>query len=188
MRVESSTKPRQRSARPGIAIVVVALAALAAGTAATSGLWTDLSGRFVEANVPDGIHYSWWLGHTPHALGLGENPFRTLDLNWSEGVSAMNNTTLLLPAVLLWPVTALFGSLVSLNVLNTLAVPVCAAAGYWALRQVPLTGLRDSDSDSDSDSAEAGSKLGAEDEAISAPSQRVRPRRSSGWGQERGLR
>lgn len=117
--------------------MLVALSALAAGAAVTSGLWADPSGRMVAGNVPDGIHYSWWLGHTPHAIGLGENPFRTLDLNWAEGVSAMNNTTLLLPAVLLWPVSALAGSLVSLNVLNVLAVPACAAAGYWALRQVP---------------------------------------------------
>lgn len=136
MRRESSARPSLR-VRPGTLIVLVALAALAAGVAVTAGLWLHPSGRFVAANVPDGIHYSWWLGHTPHALGLGENPFRTLDLNWPEGVSAMNNTTLLLPAVLLWPVTAVAGSLVTLNLLNALAVPACALAGYWALRQVP---------------------------------------------------
>jgi hypothetical protein len=138
MRRESSTRPSLQ-VRPGVLIVLVALAALAAGVATTAGLWIHPSARMVAANVPDGIHYSWWLGHTPHALGLGENPFRTLDLNWPEGVSAMNNTTLLLPAVLLWPVSALAGSLVALNVLNVLAVPACAAAGYWALRQVPWT-------------------------------------------------
>jgi len=136
MRRESSTRPSLR-VRPGTMIVLVGLAALAAGFAVTSGLWAHPSARIVAANVPDGIHYTWWLGHTPHALGLGENPFHTVDLNWPEGVSAMNNTTLLLPAVLLWPVTALAGSLVTLNLLNVLAVPACAAAGYWALRQVP---------------------------------------------------
>jgi hypothetical protein len=87
MRRDSSTTLSLR-VRPGILIVVVALAALAAGVAVTAGLWLDPSGRFVAANVPDGIHYSWWLGHTPHALGLGENPFRTVDLNWPEGASA----------------------------------------------------------------------------------------------------
>ena len=141
MRRESSTRPSLRM-RPGILIVLVALAALAAGVATTAGLWAHPSARMVAANIPDGIHYSWWLGHTPHALGQGENPFRTLDLNWPEGISAMNNTTLLLPAVLLWPVSALAGSLVTLNLLNVLAVPACAAAGYWALRQVPWTAGR----------------------------------------------
>ncbi|HST83147.1 MAG TPA: hypothetical protein VLL08_15540 [Kineosporiaceae bacterium] len=134
MRRESSTRS---SVRPGTMIVLVALAALGAGVCVTAGLWSHPGSRIVAGNVPDGIHYSWWLGHTPHALGLGENPFRTLDLNWREGVSAMNNTTLLLPAILLWPISALAGSLLSLNLLNILAVPACAAAGYWALRQVP---------------------------------------------------
>ena len=104
---------------------------------ATAGLWSDLAGRMIAPNLPDAIHYSWWLGHTPHAIGQGENPFTTLDLNWPEGVSAMNNTTLLLPALLLTPITLLAGSLVTLNLLNILAVPACALAGYWALRQVP---------------------------------------------------
>lgn len=136
MRWESSTRTDVRS-RPGLVIVLVATAALGFGVAVTSGLWPHLGGRMVAGNVPDATHYLWWLGHTPHALAQGENPFTTLDMNWSEGVSAMNNTTLLLPAVLLWPISWLAGSLVTLNVLNVLAVPACAAAGYWALRQVP---------------------------------------------------
>lgn len=123
--------------RPGLPIVVVALIALGFGMAATDGLWIDLADRMVAGNIPDAIHYSWWLGHTPHAIGQGENPLRTLDLNWPEGVSAMNNTTLLLPAVLLTPITLLAGSVVTLNLLNILAIPACAAAGYWALRRVP---------------------------------------------------
>jgi hypothetical protein len=136
MRAESRGARRLRVGAAGPA-VLVALVALGFGMAATVGLWTDLGGRMVAANVPDGIHYSWWLGHTPQAIGRGESPFQTLDLNWPEGVSALNNTTLLLPAVVLAPLTWLAGSLVTLNVLNALAVPAGAAAGYWALRQVP---------------------------------------------------
>lgn len=136
MRRESTTRADRRI-RPGLMIVLIAVAALACGTATTWGLWLHLGGRVVALNVPDAVHYSWWLGHTPHALTLGESPFHTRDMNWPEGVSAMNNTTLLLPALLLWPVSLMFGSLVSLNLLNVLAVPACAAAGYWALRQVP---------------------------------------------------
>jgi hypothetical protein len=119
----------------------VALVALGFGIAATSGLWLGPGGpggRMVEQNVPDAIHYSWWLGHTVHALAGGTTPFQTQDLNWPEGVSAMNNTTLLLPALVLAPVTALWNSLVTLNLLNVVAVPACAAAGYWALRRIPL--------------------------------------------------
>ncbi len=118
-------------------IAAVALVALGFGLATTSGLWAHLGDRLVGGNLPDDIHYTWWLGHTPHALWNGDNPFQTLDLNWPEGVSAMNNTTLILPSLVLSPISWLAGSLVSLNVLNVLAVPACAAAGYWALRQIP---------------------------------------------------
>src|SRR4051812_39022624 len=134
----SGTVPdRARWRRPGGLTVLVALAGLGFGLAATAPLWLDPGGSMIGPNVADAHHYLWWLGHTPHAIGQGENPLRTLDLNWPEGVSTMNNTTLLLPSLLLWPVTALAGSLAGLNVLNILAVPACVAGGYWALRRVP---------------------------------------------------
>ncbi|GLY14601.1 hypothetical protein LWF15_06305 [Kineosporia rhizophila] len=130
--------PRPRREDPsGPVLVLVALAALGFGLAATAGLWADPAGRFVAGNVPDAIHYSWWLGHTPHSLGEVRSPFETQDLNYPTGVGAMNNTTLLLPAVLLAPVTVLVNSVLTLNILNLLAVPACFAAGYWALRKVP---------------------------------------------------
>ncbi|GAB3285194.1 hypothetical protein [Kineosporia babensis] len=130
--------PRPRRDDPsGPVLVLIALAALGFGLASTAGLWADPAGRFIAGNVPDATHYSWWLGHTPHSIGQLENPFETKDLNWPTGVGAMNNTTLLLPAVLLSPLTLLVNSVLTLNVLNLLAVPACFAAGYWALRKVP---------------------------------------------------
>jgi hypothetical protein len=126
--------------RPGSAAAVVALVALALGLAATSSLWRHCGDRMLGPNLADAHHYLWWLGHTPHALARGDDPLLTTDLNWPEGVGAMNNTSLLLPAVLLWPVTALAGPLTTMNVLNLLAVPACTAGGYWALRRVPWAG------------------------------------------------
>lgn len=117
----------------------MSLVVLAAGALATHGLWSDPAARIVAANVPDATHYTWWLGHTPHALAEGRTPLFTRDMNWPTGVSAMNNTTLLLPAVLLWPLTAAFGALAALNLLNLLAVPACALAMFWALRRAPLS-------------------------------------------------
>jgi len=130
--------PRPRREDPsGPALGLIALLAVGFGVAATSGLWGDPAGRMVAGNVPDAIHYSWWLGHTPHALFQVESPFDTTDMNWPTGVGAMSNTTLLLPALLLSPVTVLGGPLLTLNILNLLAVPLCFAAAYWALRRVP---------------------------------------------------
>ncbi|MDP9825632.1 hypothetical protein [Kineosporia succinea] len=121
----------------GPVLVFVALVAFGFGLYATSGLWGGMASRVISGNVPDAMHYSWWLGHTPHALGSFETPFETDDMNWPGGVGAMNNTTLLLPAIVLSPFTLLWSSLFTLNLLNVLAVPACFAAGYWALRRVP---------------------------------------------------
>ncbi len=130
--------PRPRREDPsGPVLGVIALLALGFGLAATAGLWADPAGRMIAGNIPDATHYSWWLGHTPHALRELGNPFETTDLNWPEGVGAMSNTTLILPALLLSPLTVIGGSLLALNALNLLAVPACFAAGYWALRKVP---------------------------------------------------
>jgi hypothetical protein len=104
----------------------------------TAGLLRDLDGRMVQGNLPDAMHYTWWLGWTVHALGNLDNPLLTSTMNWPQGVSAMNNTTLLLPAVVLSPVTALFGPLVTLNLLNVLSIPACALGAYWAARRIGL--------------------------------------------------
>ncbi|GAB3261708.1 glycosyl transferase [Kineosporia babensis] len=116
-------------------LVVFAIVAMGFGVAATSGLWSAPGARIIAPNTPDAFHYTWWLGHTPHAISQGESPFFTRDMNWPTGVSAMNNTTLLLPAVLLFPVTALGGPMLTLNLLNFLALPLCFAGAYWALRR-----------------------------------------------------
>jgi hypothetical protein len=108
------------------------------GVLVTAGLVRDLGGRMVQGNLPDAMHYSWWLGWTVHALGNFDNPLITDTMNYPQGVSAMNNTTLLLPAVLLAPVTVLAGPLVSLNLLNVLAIPLCAVAAYWSARRIGL--------------------------------------------------
>jgi hypothetical protein len=114
---------------------LVALAAALLGAACTARLWLDPAGQMVSGNIPDAIHYSWWLAHTPFAVLQGQSPLSTDAMNWPQGVGTMNNTTLLLPSVILWPITWLFGSLTTLNLLTVLSVPACIAAAYWALRQ-----------------------------------------------------
>ncbi|MBT0770577.1 hypothetical protein KIH74_16660 [Kineosporia sp. J2-2] len=130
--------PRPRREDPsGPWLGLVALLALGVGLTATSGLWADPAGRIFSGNIPDAMHYQWWLGHTPHALASLQDPFDTTDMNWPNGVGAMNNTTLLLPAIVLFPISVLFNPVLTLNLLNLLAVPLCFVAGYWALRKAP---------------------------------------------------
>ena len=56
-------------------------------------------------------------------------------MNAPRGINLMWNTSVLLPAVLLTPVTVLAGPQVSLTVLLTLGFAGSAASLYWVLRQ-----------------------------------------------------
>ncbi len=60
----------------GPVLVFVALVAFGFGLYATSGLWGGMASRVISGNVPDAMHYSWWLGHTPHALALSRRRSR----------------------------------------------------------------------------------------------------------------
>ena len=59
----------------------------------------------------------------------------TAGMNAPQGVNLMWNPSLLLPAVLLAPVTGLFGPQVSLTVLTTVGFAGSAAAMFWVLRR-----------------------------------------------------
>ena len=59
----------------------------------------------------------------------------TTGMNAPQGVNLMWNTPLLLPAVLLAPVTGLFGPQVSLTVLTTAGFAGSAAVMFWVLRR-----------------------------------------------------
>ena len=58
---------------PGVGL----LALCGFGLLVTAGLLRDLGGRMVDGNLPDAMHYSWWLGWTVHALGHLDNPLVT---------------------------------------------------------------------------------------------------------------
>ncbi len=126
-------------------MLLAAVCAAVAGTACTFRLWADPAARAVSGNIPDATHYSWWLAHTPFAILHGQSPFATPALNWPGGVSAMNNNSLLLPSIVLGPITWLFGSLATLNVLTILSVPLCIAASFWALRQQDVVSAQSGD-------------------------------------------
>jgi hypothetical protein len=60
--------------------------------------------------------YMEYLGWYPFALGHGLNPLLNTYVNLPQGTNMMWNTTFPFAAVTLWPVTALFGVIVSYNV------------------------------------------------------------------------
>jgi hypothetical protein len=79
--------------------------------------------------------YTWVLRWVPFVLGQGEVPFVTAYLNAPDGVNLMWNTSLLLPGLLLAPVTLLWGPVLSYNILLTVAVGGSAWTSYLAIRR-----------------------------------------------------
>lgn len=102
----------------------------------TIPLWRNLRSAAIAGNSRDIVHYTWWLGWTSDALSSFRNPLVTHAMNWPDGVSAMNNTSLLLPGMLLLPLTVWLGSLATLNVLTVLAPALSASAMYACMCRI----------------------------------------------------
>jgi hypothetical protein len=79
--------------------------------------------------------FIWYLGWVPHRLSLGQNLLITNHLSYPPGVNLMWNTSMVFPAVVLWPVTAAFGPVVSYNVLMSAALALSAWLGFVAARR-----------------------------------------------------
>jgi hypothetical protein len=77
----------------------------------------------------------WSLGWLPYALGHGIDPLFSHSLFAPSGINLLDNTSSLLPALVLSPVTVLFGPIVSFNVALTLAPVVNACCAYAAVRR-----------------------------------------------------
>jgi hypothetical protein len=113
---------------------LVLLAYLAAALLVTWSLWTPLGDRTSAVNPGDMALFAWLLEWPPHALSNGDNPWFTDALNAPTGVNLMWNNGMSLPALIVWPVTALFGGLASVVVLLTLGMAGSAATAYGALK------------------------------------------------------
>lgn len=75
------------------------------------------------------------LGWVPRAIGELRNPFFDPLLNHPGGLNLLVNTSQPLLGVLLWPITALFGPAVSLNLAVLASMPLTAMTSYVLCRQ-----------------------------------------------------
>ncbi len=87
-----------------------------------------------------GVHgdpwlFAWFLKWDQFALAHGHDPLVSRYLGVPDGVNLMWNTSVLLPGVLLAPVTAAFGPVLTYNLLVTLGVALSAWCAYLALRR-----------------------------------------------------
>ncbi len=124
-----------RRAWPLLVVVVVAAAISLAYFG--SGLWG--SGDSWRGNVGDPEYFMWFLGWMPHAIPQailhGHNPLVSTYQLFPQGTNLMWNTSVVLPAVLMSPITALSGPVVSYNLLIVGGPVVTSATSYWALHR-----------------------------------------------------
>lgn len=96
----------------------------------------DLASRHVGMGGNDLRLYMWSFEWVPYAVSHGIDPFHT-DLVYAPGGADLTwVTTMPGPALALWPITAAFGPLASVNLAMLLAPALAAWAGFLVCRRV----------------------------------------------------
>ena len=95
---------------------------------------TELGSRYVGIGKGDAKLYVWSLAWTPWALTHGASILETTRVFAPQGADLTWVTTLPAPALVLWPVTAVFSPIVSLNVLLLLAPALAGWATFLLCR------------------------------------------------------
>lgn len=134
--------PDQRAARWPRVRWLVPAGYLIAALALTSLLWVDPMGRVPTtssgtAGISNDVYLTAWsLRYVASAFAHGHLPaLVTTALNWPHGVNLMWNTSVLLPAAVLTPVTLLAGPTLSLGILLVAGFAGSATAMFWVARQ-----------------------------------------------------
>jgi hypothetical protein len=97
--------------------------------------WSSPVRTSIAPGVGDGALMMWFLQWTPHAVQHGLNPLFSNFMNFPDGVNVLWNTSLLLPGLLLAPVTAPFGPVLTFNLLLALGPGLSAWCASIAFRR-----------------------------------------------------
>jgi hypothetical protein len=125
-----------RGAAQGLLALAAYLAVYLAGY--VGPLLPHLAVPVVAQTYPDPNFYVWSWQWWPYAISHGLNPLYSAQIGAPAGYDLAWTTPTAAVAVLLSPVTELFGPVVSFNLALVLAAPVSAWAAFLAARQ--LTG------------------------------------------------
>src|ERR1700680_3160152 len=131
-----------RSPRARVAWVALLIYSILA-VAVFAAVWVNPTGAWVGDNKDPKL-FIWYLGWIPHEVSQLHNPLVTDYLSYPPGVNLMWNTSLVFPALVLWPVTAIFGPVAAYNALMTGAVALSAWLGFLAAQRFldrPLVSL-----------------------------------------------
>jgi hypothetical protein len=83
----------------------------------------------------DPLLSAWYLGLTPYSILHLQDPFLTNFINYPDGVNMMNNTFIPLLAFVMAPMTLIWGTVASFNVLQVLEFVGSATAAFFAFRR-----------------------------------------------------
>jgi hypothetical protein len=136
-RTQASSRPRSRSLkalRPQDWLPVV-LVYLALAVAIWWHAWSGGPSVSIASGSLDPGQEVWFLAWALHVIEQGGNPFFSHAVYAPNGVNLLANTSVLALGVLLAPVTALFGPVVSFNVAVTLAPAASALCAFVAMRR-----------------------------------------------------
>jgi hypothetical protein len=121
--------------RRGGAAAAICGCYLAAAIVLTWRLWAHPSSATVAGNPADSAQFAWFARYGATAVAHGRLPaLVTTAMNAPRGINMMWNTTVLLPGVLLTPVTMLAGPQATLTVLVTAGFAGSAASLLLVLR------------------------------------------------------
>jgi hypothetical protein len=127
------------SARPGgerRLLLLTGVYCLLGAVAVTMWLWRDPASHLVAVNPFDTDQFAWYFRYDATAVAHFRLPALTTQaMNAPQGISVMWNTFMLLPGVLLAPLTLLAGPQVSLTVLMTAGFAGSAFAMFAVLRR-----------------------------------------------------
>jgi hypothetical protein len=102
----------------------------------TSTLWVHPTGLLQDGDPEDVDQATWFLRYIATAIEHFRLPaLTTMAMNAPHGVNLMWNTSLLLPGIVVTPVTALFGAQVGLTSLLVIGFAGSAASMYYVLRR-----------------------------------------------------
>jgi len=117
-------------------VTLAAVYYLLAALAVTLWLWRDPASRTVAGNANDADQFAWFFRYDATAIAHLRLPaLVTTAMNAPQGVNAMWNTFMLLPGVLLAPVTLLFGPQSALTLFMTAGFAGSATAMFAVLRR-----------------------------------------------------
>ncbi|MGO8685718.1 MAG: hypothetical protein ACLQT7_00840 [Candidatus Dormibacteria bacterium] len=110
---------------------------LASLTLALAWMWPGLFAGHdtIVGNATDPSLWIWDLKWVPFALAHHLNPLVTNYLHYPSGMNLMWNASIIFPALVLAPVTNLFGPIVSYNVVAVLGVGLSAWCAFLAARR-----------------------------------------------------